>query len=184
MIPPVILITGIMASGKSTVAQALAEQLPRSVHIRGDVFRRFIVNGQAVMNGESLSNEAIGQLRLRQEIGAAAALRYADVGFTVVLQDIYIGDDLLAMVDRLAPNPVYIVILCPSSDAVAQREVTRREKRGKIAYQTGGLTPATMDAILRDETPHIGLWLDTSELSVEKTVAEIISRLEEARIAP
>jgi adenylylsulfate kinase-like enzyme len=32
----VVLITGIQAAGKSTVAQALAERLPRSVHVRGD----------------------------------------------------------------------------------------------------------------------------------------------------
>ena len=36
----VVLITGIQAAGKSTVAQELAERLPRSVHVRGDVFRR------------------------------------------------------------------------------------------------------------------------------------------------
>jgi deoxyadenosine/deoxycytidine kinase len=34
----VILITGNMAAGKSSVAQALAERLPKSVHLRGDVF--------------------------------------------------------------------------------------------------------------------------------------------------
>lgn len=38
----VIVITGIMAAGKSTVAQIIAERLPRSAHVRGDVFRRMI----------------------------------------------------------------------------------------------------------------------------------------------
>lgn len=32
-----------MASGESTVAQALAERLPRAAHVRGDLFRRMIV---------------------------------------------------------------------------------------------------------------------------------------------
>ena len=45
--PQLILITGIMAAGKSTVAQHLAERLPNSVHLRGDVFRRMMVNGRA-----------------------------------------------------------------------------------------------------------------------------------------
>ena len=45
--PWLILLTGIMAAGKSTVAQHLAERLPHSVHLRGDVFRRMIVNGRA-----------------------------------------------------------------------------------------------------------------------------------------
>jgi dephospho-CoA kinase len=44
-LPPhgIVLITGIQADGKSTVAQMLAERLPRSVHLRGDLFRRAIV---------------------------------------------------------------------------------------------------------------------------------------------
>lgn len=45
--PAIILITGIQAAGKSTVAQLLAERLPRSVHVRGDLFRRMIVSGRA-----------------------------------------------------------------------------------------------------------------------------------------
>ncbi|MDQ0761187.1 putative kinase [Streptomyces canus] len=43
----VVLVTGVMAAGKSTVAQALAERLPRAAHVRGDVFRRMIVSGRA-----------------------------------------------------------------------------------------------------------------------------------------
>ncbi|MBM0237656.1 hypothetical protein JNW88_11680 [Micromonospora sp. ATA32] len=37
------LITGIMAAGKSTVAELLARRLPRSVHLREDIFRRTVV---------------------------------------------------------------------------------------------------------------------------------------------
>ena len=50
--PHIIMITGIMAAGKSTVAQQLAERLPKSVHLRGDVFRRMIVSGRAEMDFE------------------------------------------------------------------------------------------------------------------------------------
>ncbi|MFD0854673.1 AAA family ATPase, partial [Actinomadura adrarensis] len=46
----VVLITGIQAAGKSTVAQSLAERLSRSVHVRGDVFRRMVVGGRADMS--------------------------------------------------------------------------------------------------------------------------------------
>ena len=35
------IITGIMASGKTTIAQLLAEQFDKSVHVHGDVFRKF-----------------------------------------------------------------------------------------------------------------------------------------------
>lgn len=63
------LVTGIQAAGKSTVGQALAERLPRSVHIRGDLFRRMIVNGRAEMTPDPTS-EAVRQLRLRYELAA------------------------------------------------------------------------------------------------------------------
>jgi dephospho-CoA kinase len=42
----IIAVTGAMAAGKSTVAQLIAERLPRAVHVRGDVFRRMIVSGR------------------------------------------------------------------------------------------------------------------------------------------
>jgi cytidylate kinase len=45
----VILLTGVMAAGTSTLAQRLAERLPMSVHLRGDIFRRMIVNERAEM---------------------------------------------------------------------------------------------------------------------------------------
>ncbi|HEY2553556.1 MAG TPA: zeta toxin family protein [Streptosporangiaceae bacterium] len=44
----VFLVTGIQAAGKSTVAQALAKKFERSVHVRGDLFRRMMVNGRVV----------------------------------------------------------------------------------------------------------------------------------------
>ena len=43
------------------MAQLLAEQLPRSVHVRGDMFRRMIINGRADMTPDP-SAEAIAQL--------------------------------------------------------------------------------------------------------------------------
>ena len=40
------LITGVMASGKSTVAQRLAERLETSVHVRSGIFRKRCVSGR------------------------------------------------------------------------------------------------------------------------------------------
>jgi hypothetical protein len=39
------------------------------------------------------------------------------------------------------------------------------------------------DHKVRTETPHIGLWLDSSQQTPDETVDEIVARLPEARIA-
>ena len=84
MQPIIYLITGLMASGKSTVGQLLAEKLPKAVHLRGDVFRRMIVSGREDMR-ENPPKEALEQLYLRYQMTAEAAKTYYDHGFSVVI---------------------------------------------------------------------------------------------------
>src|SRR6187455_992443 len=93
MVASVYLLTGVQAAGKSTVAQALAGRLPRSAHVRGDAFRRMIVNGRADMGPEP-GEEALDQLRLRHRLAANTADAYAEAGFTAILQDVVIGEML------------------------------------------------------------------------------------------
>jgi chloramphenicol 3-O-phosphotransferase len=154
----VILITGISAAGKSTVAQALAERLPKSIHLRGDLFRRLIVNGEAEITA-ILSEEAHEQLWLRYRIAATAATMYADSGFTVVYQDVVLGEYLPKTVALLKNHPIYVVVLAPSVEVVTEREAARR----KTGYSPD-LTIADLDRGLRNETPPIGLWVDSSQI--------------------
>ena len=171
-----ILITGIMAAGKSTVAQQLCERLPKSVHLRGDVFRRMIVNGQAEM-GMNLSSEARLQLSLRYKIAAAVATMYLDMGFSVVYQDIILGDDLHQMAQLLTQHRLHVVVLCPDADTVAARERARH----KTGY--GNLSIIAFDEMLKLNTPKLGLWLDTSHQTATETVEAILAQLQQARIA-
>lgn len=173
--PRLILITGIMAAGKSTVAQKLAEVLPKSVHLRGDVFRRMIVSGQAEM-GFELSEEARVQLSLRYGIAATVAGMYLDAGFTVVYQDIILGQGLVEAVERLRHHRLSVVVLCPNVEAVTAREAGR----GKVGY--GDLSVAAFDEALRTQTPPIGYWLDSTNLTPEETVATILANWERAEI--
>lgn len=53
-----------MASGKSTIAQRIAESVPRSVPLRGDMFRKMIVNGRIKIESPP-SKAASNQLQLR-----------------------------------------------------------------------------------------------------------------------
>jgi predicted kinase len=185
----IVLITGIMASGKSTVAQALAERLPKSVHLRGDLFRSMIVNGRQEMNAD-YTEAAFAQLKLRYQVAAAAADLYCEAGFTVVYQDVILGAVLTDVVEMMQQRrtwkhkriskrkrKVYVVVLSPSIEAVTERE----EGRGKVGYSTW--TPDALDHELRENTPRIGLWLDTSALDVSQTVDAILERIEEAAVS-
>lgn len=169
----VLLVTGIQAAGKSSVAQAVAERLDRSVHLRGDIFRRMIVNGRADMGPADPSAEAVRQLRLRYRLAAQAADGYAAAGFTVVLQDIVLGRDLTAMTTAIRTRPLYLVVLAPRPGVVRERE----KARGKVAYKPGDQDPAALDAALRRETPRVGLWLDTSGQTLQETVDELLARV-------
>ncbi|MBO8185107.1 AAA family ATPase [Streptomyces spirodelae] len=172
----VVVITGVMASGKSTVAQLLAERLDRSVHLRGDSFRRMIVSGREEFTPEP-TEEATAQLRLRYQASAAVADVYARAGWTVVVQDLILGDHLNAYLESVTARPLYLVVLAPAPAEVARREADR----GKSGYGTPW-TVDGLDAVLRDETPRRGLWLDTSQHTPDRTVDQILTGLPAALI--
>ena len=165
------LITGIMAAGKSTVAQRLAERFDRSAHVRGDTFRRSVVSGRAEMSAEP-TEEAIDQLRLRYELAASCADRYVEAGFTTVLQDVVVGPMLAEMVNLIVTRPLAVIVLAPSATEVQRRE----QQREKTGYRD--FTPADFDTALRTETPPLGLWLDSSNHTVDETVDAILASAE------
>ena len=172
----VILITGIQAAGKTTVAQLLAERLPQSVHLRGDLFRRMIINGRADMT-PGPSDEAVRQLRLRYQLAATVSDAYFQAGFTVIVQDVILGGHLAEMTAMIRSRPLLVIVLAPQVSAIAARE----QSRGKTAY--GAWAIQQLDEVLRHETPRLGLWLDTSSQTAAETTDEILSRAwAEARI--
>ncbi|HEY8458403.1 MAG TPA: AAA family ATPase [Actinopolymorphaceae bacterium] len=171
--PQVLLITGIMASGKSTVAQRVAERLDRSVHVRGDVFRRMIVTGNAAITPEG-SEEMDAELRLRYRLSAMVADEYAKAGYTVIVQDIILGQYLAAYPKHVSTRPFGAVVLAPRPEVVVRREA----ERPKTGY-AGGWTVENLDDQLRRNTPRLGLWLDNSDQTPDETADEILARLGE-----
>jgi chloramphenicol 3-O-phosphotransferase len=175
----VFFVTGISAAGKSTTAQTLAERFDYAVHVKGDVFRRMVVRGQTHPRDDKPPPEAIKQLSLRYRLGAQTANAYFDAGFTVVVQDIVMGPSVAEYVSMLTGRPLYVIVLRPRLDVVAQRE----ERRPKTAYRPDGPTIDDLDRYLRENTPSIGLWLDTSDQTPDETVDEILRRKGEALVS-
>ena len=172
----VILLTGIQAAGKYTIAHLLAERLPQSVHVRGDLFRRMIINGRADMTPDPTS-EAVRQLRLRYQLAATVSDAYYQAGFTVIVQDVILGNHLAEMTAAIRSRPLLVIVLAPQAAVIADRE----QSRGKTAYGPWAINQ--LDTVLRHETPRLGLWLDTTSQTPAETADEILSRAwAEARI--
>ena len=177
------LVIGLQAAGKSTVAQGLAEaHHPRSVHVRGAQLFRWAVHGW-VHPTEGDEAEARRLLELRYRLSARIADEYAAAGFTTVVQDNVYGDDVAAWLDSVAARPRHLVVLRPRLDVVVARDAARRAATGKVAYRPGGPTIEGLDRAI-GLVPRIGLWLDTSDLTAEQTVTEVLARAAEARIDP
>jgi len=167
-----VLITGISASGKSTVAELLARRFWKGAHVKGDVFRRMVVSGRRDMS-EAPEEEALRQLELRYRLGAGTADQYFAAGFSAVVQDIVIGPALTAYVKAIASRPLAVVVLAPELAVVAEREA----QRSKSAYGPDRISAETLDAALRRDTPELGLWVDSTDMTAQQTVDHIAERL-------
>jgi chloramphenicol 3-O-phosphotransferase len=126
-----------------------------------------IVNNRREMRPDAGQDE-LDQLRLRYRLAAQAADSYAQAGFTVVVQDVVIGKMLNDFVSFVQSRPFYVVVLCPSTDAVKEREASRSKK----GY--GDWTVETLDHVLRSET-----WQDTSNQTPEQSADEILARMKD-----
>ncbi|WP_410787172.1 phosphotransferase-like protein [Kribbella sp. C-35] len=175
----VVLVTGMQAAGKSTIAPLLAARMgPPAATLDGDVFYRGVVAGAEIMTPEP-SAEAVRQLELRYDASALVAQHYADAGFDFVCSDIILGDHVERWFARLHDVDPYLVVLVPSAKSIVEREIGRG---GANSYRDWG--PSLEDGVRAlmtslDETPRRGLWLDTTGQTPAQTVDEI--DLEKAR---
>jgi chloramphenicol 3-O-phosphotransferase len=157
-----------MAAGKSTVSGLLAGRFERGVHLEGDVFRRSIVSGRVEMTPDA-GEDALAQLRLRYQLAVDAAEAYRDAGFAVVWEDVVAGPLLAEAVALVRVRPLHVVVLLPRREVVTVREAGRADK-GYGAWSVDAL----YDGFAND-TPRLGLWLDSSDETPEETVDRILA---------
>ena len=164
-------ISGVPASGKTTVSRLLARRLDRSVRVSGDAIRAMVVSGRADMRPGAGEAE-LHQLLLRYQGELAVAAVYLDAGFDVVVEDVIIGPMLPKFLELVPVPEVHLVFLDPDAAAVADRDLGR----SKTGYG-GNWNIGQLRDVLRAETPRLGLWLDSTELSAKQTVDRILGDL-------
>ncbi|NUR95465.1 MAG: hypothetical protein HOV67_09415 [Kribbellaceae bacterium] len=177
----VVLVTGMQAAGKSTIAPLLAARLgPPAATLDGDVFYRGVVAGAEIMTPDP-SPEAVRQLELRYDASALVAQHYADNGFDFVCSDIVLGEHVERWFSRLRSVDPYLVVLVPSVESIVAREIGRGGNSYRDWQEPGGSLENAVRALQAglDEIPRRGLWLDTTGLTPEETVDAI--DLEKAR---
>lgn len=168
----IFVVTGAPSSGKTATGRALAEALPKAVFVDGPTLEQFVVTGRAEMT-EPPSVEQIEQVLLRY----AAALTLADVyragGFDVVIADDLIDERLEDFLELADPEPIHLVVLHPSAEALAAR-----------GDRLDPDTATGLHNLLENHTARIGLWIDNSVTTVPMTVLTILRGLDDALIEP
>ncbi|HET6989543.1 MAG TPA: AAA family ATPase [Kribbella sp.] len=179
--PKVVLVTGMQAAGKSTIAPLLAARLgPPAATLDGDVFYRGVVAGAAHMTPDP-SPEAVRQLELRYDATALMAQHYADAGFDFVCSDIILGEHVEKWFALLRGVETHLVVLIPSVESIVEREIARG---GRNSYRDWGDSLEDGIRALQaglEEIPRRGLWLDTTGQTPEQSADEILTNLPKAR---
>jgi chloramphenicol 3-O-phosphotransferase len=115
---------------------------------------------------------------LRYAGALAVASVYLRDGFDVVVEDVIIGPVLRDFLELVPVSEFHLVFLDPDAAAIERRE---RERDG-TTYGAGRWSVGELQALLREETERIGLWLDSTWLSAEQTVEAILADLDASRV--
>jgi len=164
-----ILITGAPGSGKSTVAQALANLVPRGAHVPVDFFRKMVKGGYA--SPHHWTDEVTLQYKIARRSAAQTAVNLAEAGILPVLDDIVAEDWIEQWKQDLKPCETLFVLLDPPLGVCLQRNLYRE-------------TWTVEEQVIRDlhamfRAPYTEKWLrlDSSLMEPSEAAQAILSSL-------
>ncbi len=167
------LIDGIPGAGKTTIARALAARMSKAAHIEGDRLQEWIVSG-AVGPGEEPNEESDGQIALNIANQCILARSCDGAGFVPVLDYVVVSRERLNTYRQLlGGRALHLAVLAPDREVALQRDAVRTEKTVAARW-------VHLESQIKAELGNLGLWLDTSHLSVSETVDTLMERKSEA----
>jgi chloramphenicol 3-O-phosphotransferase len=161
----VLILTGPPASGKTTVAQTLAERYDRVAHIDVDVVRHFITPTGFAKPG---SQERRHQRLLGARNASAPARNFLAERFGVIIDECFDEPDLLPVyLHELKPAnaDIHVVTLLPSLEACERRDAERRK-----AGRPSGWIRMDYERFLKFGAALPGSTIDSSALTLYATV--------------
>ena len=172
---PIFLIVGAPAVGKSTVSRALARRFERAVHIPLDDLRDMVVSG-FVLPSPGWGAALVEQVGLARRSAVNMAVRYADAGFAVVLDDFWDPQGLVEYREVPDGHDFHRVVLRPPRAVALERNAGRHGDDPIRPYldegieATYGLYDGAGDQLDRER------WfvLDNAKLQPDEAAARIL----------
>ena len=171
--PPVFVITGQLAAGKTTVARALLDRFPFGYHVDVDAMREMVTSGLA--SPLEWTDETTRQFDLAVRASASVTRIYVDAGFTVAIEG---GIDPEAVERELETvdlrQRMIGVILRPRLDVALARNRARTTKSFDTTILESAMRTIDADLARSADRPR---WhdVDNSDETVEQTVDRILS---------
>jgi len=175
-VPPIFIITGPPAAGKSTIAKAILQRFDLGLHIPVDDLREWVVSG--IAHPLDWTDETVRQFRLAEDAACQVAKEYHDAGFAIAIDHCAGPNTLDDMAERwLQGRRVHRLVLAPTLEANLHRNRTRKNKNFDADILAGSIN--TLNPLYRSDHPDLEGWvrINNTDQTVEETVETIVNRL-------
>lgn len=171
--PPVVVITGQLSAGKSTVARALLDRFPFGYHIDVDGIREMVTSGLA--SPLEWTDETSRQFELAIRAAAAMARVYADAGFAVAIEGGLDPEQIeAALAHEALGDRMTGIVLHPRLEVALDRNRLRQTKSFDTSILEDAMRQIDVD-VARDAARPGWHRIDNSDESAAETVDRILS---------